>query len=501
MEENKREEQDTREFAIYGVASIIYAVVFVFCLYKNFSGITSPIWAGATVYYMYYIYKKVSAKWNTINTFCGTVIVLLGISNFITGNVDIICLNYLAIFAIIIVNVMYIFVNTKGVNVTRHFCAIVQLLFGTLGEIPAPVRQLKCGVKQYKSKKNEKVIYAIIGIAIAVPLMGIMIALLASADQVFKEVFRDIGELLNLDNIVPNVIGIAVMAVVGYIAPYAVFVYGNKKEVSPKTDKSGRNEPIIAIIVSGAISIIYILFSVIQVVYLFAGAGTLPEGYTYAEYAREGFFQLLFVSAFNLVMILVCIEFFKDSKVLDVILTIISLCTFIMIASSAYRMGMYIDEYGLTFTRVFVLWALAVITLVMAGLIFQLYKKEFNLFKYSLVVASICYLALSFSHIDYFIAKYDLDMYSRMEEHQISDESDYNYEYVDYHYILNLSSDAAPAVEEHSEEIINYIENLEWGEVYSDWAYVYDKDYKQEKSRFSIRKFNISEYIADNIQP
>ena len=137
------------------------------------------------------------------------------------------------------------------------------------------------------------------------------------------------------------------------------------------------------------------------------------------------------------------------------ILTIVSGCTFVMIASSAYRMGMYIGEYGLTFTRVFVLWALIVITLIMLGLLYQIYKKEFNLFRYATVAVSVCFLVLSFSHIDYFIAKYNLNMYE--QKGFTVDWAGGEYSYADYDYVLNLSSDAAPAYAEYREEILLYM--------------------------------------------
>ena len=52
----------------------------------------------------------------------------------------------------------------------------------------------------------------------------------------------------------------------------------------------------IAITIAAMLTLLYLVFSVIQIVYLFMGNMTLPSGYTYAKYAREGFFQLLAVS-------------------------------------------------------------------------------------------------------------------------------------------------------------------------------------------------------------
>ena len=107
-----------------------------------------------------------------------------------------------------------------------------------------------------------------------------------------------------------------------------------------------------------------------------------------------------------------------------------------MIASSALRMLMYIKSYDLTFLRVFVLWSLAVIFLLMTGVLTNIYKERFPLFKYSMVVVTVFYIAFSFSHPDYFIAKYNIS--------QILDNPD---EYHDALYLTYyLSADAAPAI-------------------------------------------------------
>ena len=53
-------------------------------------------------------------------------------------------------------------------------------------------------------------------------------------------------------------------------------------------------------------------------------------------YAREGFFQLLTVGFINLAIVLVCMTFFRESRLLKAVLTVMSLCTFVMIASRVF---------------------------------------------------------------------------------------------------------------------------------------------------------------------
>ena len=154
----------------------------------------------------------------------------------------------------------------------------------------------------------------------------------------------------------------------------------------------------------------------------------LPENYTYAGYAREGFFQLLAVSIINFLLVLICLYLFQESKALRIILSMICGCTFIMILSSALRMILYIDTYALTFLRLFVLWALAVIFLLMTGVTVFIFYRRFPLFLYGLAVIGVCYIFLSFSKPDYVIARYNL------------------VNGADYNYLSRLSADAAPAI-------------------------------------------------------
>ena len=62
-----------------------------------------------------------------------------------------------------------------------------------------------------------------------------------------------------------------------------------------------------------------------------------------------------------------------------------SLCTFIMIASSVMRMIIYIRYYYLTFLRIFVLWMLAVLFVMFIGVLINIYRESFPLFRYGVI--------------------------------------------------------------------------------------------------------------------
>ena len=269
-------------------------------------------------------------------------------------------------------------------------------------------------------------------------------------------------------------------------------------------------EPVLAITVTGLLSVIYVLFSGIQIWGLFLGKLQLPAGYTYAEYAREGFFQLLAVSILNLVIVLVCMSFFKESKVLKGVLTVMSLCTFVMIASSAMRMLLYIWYYDLTFLRILVLWALALLAVLFLGVLASIYRESFPLFRYSMVVVTVLYLALSFSHPDFIIAYVNVGKAGNTGSVGNTGVIRAEDVYTDYWYLSSLNADAAPVLIPYMRELGYDMSAFDQGEYatgrttdnslrrgdINGFGYFYLRNLKQATEGFGIRTYNISRHMA-----
>ena len=93
-------------------------------------------------------------------------------------------------------------------------------------------------------------------------------------------------------------------------------------------------------------------------VYTAAFTGVLPQGWTYADYAREGFFQLCAVCAINAVLYLFVSLFTKMGKgqgFRRALLTALCLCSLILAATAFSKMVLYIKTYGLLLTGAFLL--------------------------------------------------------------------------------------------------------------------------------------------------
>ena len=205
-------------------------------------------------------------------------------------------------------------------------------------------------------------------------------------------------------------------------------------QISGEIPDKRRWDPLAAVTFTAMICLLYLIFCGVQVLYLFGQKGGLPGDMTYAQYARQGFFQLLAVAVLNLCLVLNCLKYFRKSKVLSILLVVISLCTYVMIASAAYRMALYVDAYSLTFLRIFVLWFLGLLSILMLGVLLLIFKEQFPLFRWCLTATILAYAAFAWCRPDYQIARYNIARQDGMIDQENIDS------------LLLLSADAAPAI-------------------------------------------------------
>lgn len=530
--QGSRPSQDTEEtnrmkenYGFFGPVTFLYAVFYAFCMYRNGSGVTFPFFVAGSLLFLCFSLSKLGATLKRGSIFYMAAMVLLGISTFCTDDTRLIFFNKFGIFLLMMSLLLKQFFDTSKWNLGKYLQGIGQLICISFGELGRPVTD---GIR-YRKKQgrevNKKGWYVLLGLVIAIPVVLVVLVLLSSADVVFREITGDIVKNIQIDNIMNVCLRIICM----FFASYALTSYLCKHDIKETVADRRKGEPVLAITITGMLTFLYLLFSIIQIVGLFLGRMKLPEGYTYAMYAREGFFQLLAVSLFNLVIVLVCLSYFKESKALKGVLTVMSLCTFVMIASSALRMVIYIRFYYLTFLRILVLWSLALLAVLFVGIIVNIFRERFPLFRYSMVVVTVLYLALSFAHPDYIIARVnvanapheDVAWWSAEEAQKAEDDFSQanmfsgkfflaSQPYHDYSYLVNLSADAAPVLVPYLKELgydmsafgqenpVLYISEKYEGGVYRSSAegfgYHWMRRMWQRAESLNVRTFNVSRF-------
>lgn len=132
------------------------------------------------------------------------------------------------------------------------------------------------------------------------PLLIVVVLMLATADKIFAKSIKAIFDFEWILENMGNVIGACIFFVFVLLAAYMQLTYLNEKRLGTNNwgfaaEKNNKAclEPVIGITVASILGFVYLMFSFIQIKYLFIGSVNgkilLPEGVTYSEYARSGF--------------------------------------------------------------------------------------------------------------------------------------------------------------------------------------------------------------------
>ena len=461
---------------------LIFAAFYVFCLYRNPMGITYPLFTAGLLGVYLYLLKKEHQPLKKISVFYMAAIFLLGLSNCLTDNLMIIMFNKLGSF--LLYGILFVHNSCRDQNWSflKYTGSLLEFGLSLIENLPAVFREgrrLGAEKKTGREKRagNSKAVYVLLGILIALLLLCLILPLLASADQTFENLMDRFFDRIFLQITVPEqAVQIVLMFCWGVIFFAALLTAVRQKKIREESKDLRNLEPVTAITTLSVIGIVYLIFCLIQISYLFTGGLTLPSDYTYSGFAREGFFQLLFVSMLNLTIVLFCIELFRKSRILQILLTFLCGCTYIMVISSVCRMYLYVDAYGLTRLRILVLAALLVIAVVLGGMICSIYREHFPLFTFSAVAVTAVYLVLSFSHMDALIAEYNISQRGL----DITAENQY---------LMTLSADAAGVYEKALEK------NVKKTELADEMLDNYFEQLEQYETQ-GIRRFNLSRYLG-----
>ncbi len=220
--------------------------------------------------------------------------------------------------------------------------------------------------------KNKKTKNIILGILIGSILGLIILILLTSADDYFNYFIKNITSHINFKG--SNII----IFLTSFIILFSTLIniIKNKNTKMSKIKKINTDNTLIITILS-IVNFIFVLFIISEISKLTFNFLRLPKQYTYSSYAREGFFQLLFVTLINFA-ILLFIEYkakiSNKNNLIKKLSYLLIAFSIILIFNSYYRMFLYISNYGLTVLRTQVILFLAMELIIFIILIKKIRK-------------------------------------------------------------------------------------------------------------------------------
>jgi hypothetical protein len=143
-----------------------------------------------------------------------------------------------------------------------------------------------------------------------------------------------------------------------------------------------------------AVDVLFGVFVVLQLAYLFGGQDTLAAtGLPYAEYARSGFFQLVWVAvlAGGLLATIHAIAVLRTAALVGAGLVLAGL-TAVVLASALLRLRIYQDAYGWTELRFYVLATIVWLAIGIAITMVLLARDRMRWLLHGLAIAAIVVL-------------------------------------------------------------------------------------------------------------
>lgn len=236
-------------------------------------------------------------------------------------------------------------------------------------------RNLKFLKIKTSREKTNKILNAVFGIIVGIVFSIVILLLLMSADDYFNKFVSKAFISINLDfsKIMQFVIFFIIIFSIG------VNLIRNRYIVM-KENKTRKIDHTIIISMLSVINLVFVLFLISEISKLCGNFLQIPNGYIYSSYAREGFFQLLFVTIINFSIILYLIyktNVIKENKIIRNLVLILIAFSVLLIFNSYYRMFLYIGKFGFTNLRLQVILFLFM-ELILFGIIIKKIINKVN---------------------------------------------------------------------------------------------------------------------------
>lgn len=273
------------------------------------------------------------------------------------------------------------------------------------------------------------------GVAVALPVSVVLVSLLVSADAAFEGLLALLPQIDLGEAVVSLMFGSCAACVL-----YARGVALKHAEKTPSTPKERKGiHPMTVNTVLVCVCCVYGVYLFSQLAYLSGGfLGILPEGYTMAEYARRGFFEMCALCGLNLAIITLAVALTRCSgKAAAWLCLLIGVMNLFFVCAASAKMLLYIGSYGLTRLRLLtevitVFWGITTIFVCL-----WLFVPKFQYMKAVLLTALTICAATAWVDVDTVVAHYNVRAWQSGV-----------LQTVDVNYLGDLSAGAVPYLQE-----------------------------------------------------
>lgn len=429
------------------IISVFLGILQSILFWEKEPGISVFIFTLACIIYLSYVLVKNKKVKDKKAFFFVIPIILLSSTYFLFDQPVFPIINAFVI--VLLTIAMCIFLCKPKLRMPQFFYQVICVIVGAIESIEEVIGFFKVSEEKRNDKSFQKMKKIAKAILISLPVILVVLILLMSADEIFKQAFQGVFSIFEG---ITSIEGIYMFLLRLFIIVLTFFLCGGflinlvkentmfTQEEEEETKKTKTIESLTINTILTILNVIYFVFSVIQFTNLFTQVGN-QANFDYASYARQGFFQLMFVSIINFAILFIANLKGKEvakKKYTKFMSFLVMIFTIIIIFSAFYRMNLYQQTYGYTHLRILIYFVLATELVLIIPTLFYLAGKKINMLKCSLVITSIMYVILNFINIDATIAKENIDRYFEQPEN-----TDFDLSYL----VRNLGTDAIPEME------------------------------------------------------
>ena len=417
---------------------VFAGLLFVFTLFSVIAGVWGAFQAGFSAGYLllfvlYTVYlKKRGTHIGAYAAPCGVLAALFA-AVFVTTTGT--AIRFLSLCLLIVLCAVF-FAALAGKPVPQGEPGLIERFFRVLGglfeRMPASIASLF----SQQDPRVKRAAKAVLGVVCALPVLAIVVGLLIRSDAAFEGL---------MSRLVADVGVTAVQIIVSLIAFPFLLSLGFSLKKEPETKKEpaahkGADTLFLSAFV-GLLSAGYLVYLFSQLAYFFSAfSGILPADYTfsYAEYARRGFFELCGIAAINLSVLyaMLLLSRKKQEKlpvVLRVLGTFVDLVTLVLISTAMAKMALYIRQYGMTVKRLGTSACMVCMAVVFLALLLRFYLPRVRVLPVALIAASLAVLTLGAGNVHAFAAWYN---YTAFESGKLNT--------IDTAYLRHLGDEGTP---------------------------------------------------------
>lgn len=286
--------------------------------------------------------------------------------------------------------------------------------------------------KQMNNQTLRMIKRVLIGLGLGIPLLFFIIALLMSADDYFQALILKLPQLLMPLNFLEVAFRLIFIVMIGLLF-FGIFQVLQANKISSLQKELKENkvrwDSITVITILTLINVVYLLFVFIQFKYFFSEH--LIDGYTYADYARKGFFELIVIMLINWTLLISFLKLVKERRrgiklTLNILYSLLIGMSAIILTSAYQRLSMYEAAYGFTLDRVLAHAFMIFLMIIFAYTLIHVWIENISLLHFYLIVGLIFYTVLNAINIEQMVVDKNIERYQQTGK-------------IDIHYLDSLS--------------------------------------------------------------